>query len=51
MGRWLTKEEREALRKRIRQLRDRDRLSFAKIAERTGLNYLKVLRLYYSKEK
>jgi len=51
MGRWPTKEERRAMKKRIRQLRDEDKLKFSVIAERMGLNYVKVLREYYSKEK
>ena len=51
MGRWLTKEERRAVRKRIRQLRDGDKLKFSVIAKRMGLNYVRVLREYYSKEK
>ena len=51
MGRWMTKEERWAARKRIRELRDRDKLTFVAIAKRTGLNYVRVLRMYYSREK
>ena len=51
MGRWPSKEERQAMRKRIRQLRDRDKLKFSVIAERMGLNYVRVLREYYSREK
>lgn len=51
MGRWLSKEERRRLRKRIRKLKDEDKLSFAEIARRIGLHYLRVLRLYYSREK
>ena len=51
MGRWMTKEERREVRKRIRQLRDRDKLKFSVIAKRMGLHYMTVLKEYYSKEK
>jgi len=51
MGRWPTKEERWAMRKRIRHLRDHDKLKFSVISERMGLNYVRVLREYYSPEK
>ena len=51
MGRWLTKEERREARKRIRQLRDKDGLTFAVIAKRMNMNSLRVLRMYYSREK
>jgi len=51
MGRWLTKEERWGARKRIRQLKDRDGLTLTAIAKRMNMNYLRVLRLYYSREK
>jgi len=47
LSKWILKEEKERIKKRVKLMRDRDKLIFRIIAERLGLSAEQVRAAYY----
>jgi len=48
LSKWISKEEKERIKKRVKLMRDRDKLIFRIIAERLGMSAGRVRDAYYN---
>jgi len=47
LSKWISKEEKEGIKKRVKLMRDRDKLTFRIIAGRLGISVEQVRAAYY----